>query len=242
MTTFVLVHGAFHGGWCWSRVARTLRARGHAVTTPTLAGMGEHAHLLTRQITLDTHVEDIVSHIEAEELADIVLVGHSYGGLIITGAADRLDGRGLLRHLVYLDALVPDDGDLWSRFNTAEAAAARHASAKKGGGLFMPAPDAAMFGVTGEADLAWVNRRLRPHPYAAYLYPLALPSLAAGRGAAALPRTYIDCTTPFYSDFNGLKPRLKADAAWTYLELATGHDAMVSAPLELAGMLERIGG
>jgi pimeloyl-ACP methyl ester carboxylesterase len=237
MTTFVLIHGAYHGGWCWSRVASRLRALGHTVHAPTLAGMGEHAHLLSRQITLDTHIDDVVSHIETEELGGVVLVGHSYGGLIITGAADRLDGTGRIARLVYLDALAPVDGSRWSDFNTPAAAEARHASAQKAGGLFMPPPDAAVFGLTDPADIAWANRRLRPHPYGCYLSTLRLPNLAAGRGAAALPRTYIDCTEPLYSDFNGLKARLKADPAWKYVEIRTGHNAMVSAPEELTTLL-----
>ena len=237
MTTFVLIHGAYHGGWCWSRVASRLRAKGHAVHTPTLAGMGEHAHLLSRQITLDTHIDDVVSHIEAEELDKVVLVGHSYGGLIITGAADRLDGSDKIASLVYLDALAPVDGNRWSDFNLPAAAEARHASAKKAGGLFMPPPDAAMFGLTDPAEIAWGNRRLRPHPYGCYQSYLRLPNLAAGRGAAALPRTYIDCVDPLYSDFNGLKPRLKADPAWKYVEIRTGHNAMMSAPDELTALL-----
>jgi pimeloyl-ACP methyl ester carboxylesterase len=186
MTTFVLIHGAYHGGWCWSRVASRLRAKGHDVHRPTLAGMGEHAHLLSRQITLDTHVDDVVSHIETEELENVLLVGHSYGGLIITGAADRLDGSGKIASLVYLDALAPVDGSRWSDFNLPAAAEARHASAKKAGGLFMPPPDAAMFGLTDAADIAWGNRRLRPHPYGCYQSFLRLPNLAAGRGAARL--------------------------------------------------------
>jgi pimeloyl-ACP methyl ester carboxylesterase len=141
-------------------LASRLRAKGHDVHSPTLAGMGEHTHLLSRQITLDTHVDDVVSHIETEELEKVVLVGHSYGGLIITGAADRLDGSGKIASLVYLDALAPVDGSRWSDFNLPAAAEARHASAKKAGGLFMPPPDAAMFGLTDPADIAWGNRRL----------------------------------------------------------------------------------
>lgn len=237
MTTFVLIHGAYHGGWCWARVADRLRAAGHAVHAPTLAGMGEHAHLLNRQITLDTHVDDVVSHLETEELDHVVLVGHSYGGLIITGAADRLDGSGRIASLVYLDALAPVDGSRWSDFNAPSAVEARHAAAQKAGGLFIPPPDAAMFGLTDPADIAWGNRRLRPHPYGCYLSTLGLPRLAAGRGAAALPRTYIDCVEPLYSDFNGLKARLKADPAWKYVEIRTGHNAMMSAPDALTDLL-----
>ena len=237
MKTFVLIHGAYHGGWCWARVAKLLRAQGHAVHTPTLAGMGEHAHLLSKQITLATHVEDVISYLETEELENVILVGHSYGGLAITGAADRLDGSSRIAALFYLDALVPRHGEAWSSFHTAEATAARHGAARAAGGLFLPAPDAAVFGLTDAADIAWANRRLRPHPYGCYLSQMHLPNLAAGRGAALLPRTYIDCTHPLYSDFGGLKQRLKADPQWTYIEMRTGHNAMMSAPDDLVQLL-----
>ena len=104
-------------------------------------------------------------------------------------------------------------------------------------GIFIPPPAAAGFGLSDPGDIAWVSRRLRPHPYGCYLSTLHLPNLAAGRGIHLLPRTYIDCTAPFYSDFNGTKQRVKADAAWKYCEITTGHDAMVSAPIEVAKIL-----
>ena len=108
MTTFVLLHGAFHGGWCWARVAPILRAAGHTVFTPTQTGLGERAHLLHPGITLTTFVDDVVGVLETEELTDVVLVGHSFGGAAITGAAERVKHR--LRHLVYLDSAIPQSG------------------------------------------------------------------------------------------------------------------------------------
>lgn len=235
MSTFVLIHGAWHGGWCWERVARLLRAQGHEVHTPTLSGMGEHTHLLSRQITLQTHVQDVVSYLDTWELQGVVLVGHSYGGHVITGAADRLDGSGRIARMVYLDAAFPSDGEGWFSSGKPEQVAARHEAAlSTGAGVFMPVPDARFFGLTDPADLAWVQRRLRPHPYGCYLTPQQLPNQAQGRGALALPRTYIDCVEPFFSDYNGLKQRLKADPGWTYIEMRTGHNAMISAPHELA--------
>ena len=237
MSTYLLIHGAWHGGWCWSRVAKLLRAQGHEVHTPTLAGMGEHTHLASKQITLDTHIEDVVNYIEAWEMKDIVLVGHSYGCPIITGAADRLDGTGSIGRVIYLDGSVPKDGDGWFSSNKPEQVAARHQAAVDAGGLVIPPPPAAVFGLTDPDDVAWVARRLRPHPYGCYLSTMRLPNLAAGRGINVLPRTYIDCIKPFYSDFNGTKQRVKADPAWRYVELATGHDAMVSAPKDLANLL-----
>ena len=108
MTTFVLVHGAWHGGWCYKRVARLLRQAGHEVYTPTLTGLGERAHLINRAIDLDTHVQDIVGVICCEELSDVVLCGHSYGGMVITGVAEQIAAK--IRSLVYLDAFVPENG------------------------------------------------------------------------------------------------------------------------------------
>lgn len=238
MSTFVLIHGAWHGGWCWQRVAPLLRAQGHEVLTPSLSGMGEHAHMLSPQITLETHVQDVVNLCERYEVKDAVLVGHSYGGIAITGAADRLHGSGRVGRLVYLDALVPEDGWAWSNFHKPDQQAARHESARGPGlGLVLPVPKAEAFGISDAQDLAWVDRHLKPHPYGTYLSTVALPELAKGGGAAALPRTYIDCTKPFYSDFNGLKGRVKANKKWKYIELATCHDAMVTMPKETAELL-----
>ena len=182
-------------------------------------------------------MEDVVAYLRSWELSNVVLVGHSYGGLITTGAADRLEGSGTIGRMVYLDAAVPEDGDGWYSFNKPEAAEARRRAAEAAGGLFLPAPDASVFGLTDPEDRDWVARRLCPHPFGCYLTRLSLPNLAQGKGAASHPRTYIDCVDPFYSDFNGLKPRLKSDSAWRYVEIGTGHDAMVSAPEEVARIL-----
>lgn len=108
MATFVLLHGAWHGGWCWSRVAGPLRARGHRVTTPTQTGLGERRHLISRALTLGTFIDDLVNHLVYEDLTDVVLVGHSFGGNAISGAAERVPGR--IRELVYLDAMVIEGG------------------------------------------------------------------------------------------------------------------------------------
>src|SRR5512147_74848 len=121
--TYVLVHGAWHGGWCWRRVADRLAAAGQRVFCPTLTGLGERAHLLTRQVNLSTHIADVVGLLEAEELSDVVLCGHSYGGMVITGVAARAKSR--LRQLVYLDSAVIEDGECWSTAHTPEVQAER---------------------------------------------------------------------------------------------------------------------
>ena len=130
--TFVLVHGAFHGGWCWRDVAQSLRAAGHTVFTPTQTGLGERRHLLSRDITLDTFVLDVVNVIESEELGDVILVGHSFGGITITAVADRLPER--LRHLVYLDAGVVHSGaSVFAEYPADLVAARRNAAAASPG-------------------------------------------------------------------------------------------------------------
>ena len=147
MATFVLVHGAWHGGWCWKKVTPLLRAAGHEVYTPTLTGLGERAHLLTREVDLDTHIRDIINVLEYEELRDVILVGHSYAGMVIAGVADRVPAR--LAHLVYLDAFVPRDGQASLSLSPPELEAHLRAQAlAEGDGWRVPAPPAAWYGVT----------------------------------------------------------------------------------------------
>ncbi|WP_413764748.1 alpha/beta fold hydrolase [Variovorax sp. Varisp41] len=232
-STFVLVHGAWHGGWCWSRVAARLRERGHAVYTPTLTGLGERRHLISPQINLDTHVEDVVNLLQFEELERVVLVGHSYAGIVISGVADRVPQR--LRQLVYLDALLLEPGkSLFSDFPPAVVEQRLKAIRETGGGVGAAAalPPAA-FGVKDPADAAWVARHLTPQPVGTYLQPLLLKA-PLGNG---LPKTYIECTGDPIATLEPTKARVRADAGWQLRTLATGHDAMVTAPAALTELL-----
>ena len=151
--TYVLVHGAWHGGWCWAKVARLLRDAGHEVYTPTLTGLGERAHLARPDIDLDTHIQDVVAVLEAEELRQVTLVGHSYGGMVISGAAARTSGR--IGHLVYLDAFVPEAGKCLLDYVGERAAAMREAAATQGEGWTLPpfSPD----GVPTQTRLTFVE-------------------------------------------------------------------------------------
>ena len=229
---YVLVHGAWHGGWCWRRVADRLRAAGHVVFTPTQTGLGERKHLLSTAITPDTFVEDIVNLIEAEGLTDVILVGHSFGGRSICGVADRIPER--LRRLVFLDAALPEGNTSALETNPPEVRAARiKAAQESSGGLSLPPPGAVAFAVTDPDDAAWVERRLTPHPFATYSLPLVLDN-PVGNG---VPATYIRCVDPAYPVLAGSAANAKSRADWQYLEIATGHDAMVTAPVELTGML-----
>ncbi|GAA0901803.1 alpha/beta hydrolase [Pseudonocardia zijingensis] len=220
---FVLVHGAWHGGWCWRRVARVLRDAGHDVLTPTLTGFGARAHLLGADVGPDTLVQDVVGVLESEELHDVVLVGHSFGALVALAVAERCPDR--LRRVVLLDGLVVEAGEPGFAALPPESVAARTAAAEASGGLAIPPPGAAAFGLTDPDDIAWVGRRLTPHPLRTYAEPFPLHGpLGGGR-----PVTYIACTDPAYPAVHGAHAIARREG-WELRELAAGHDAMVSAP------------
>jgi len=229
--TFVLVHGAWHGGWCWRAVADRLRSAGHLVFTPTQTGLGERAHLLDRSTTLDVFVDDIVNMIQMEQLDEVVLVGHSFGGIAITGVADRIPER--LRCLVYLDALILQNGQTAFSQLPDDVVAARLKSAhESSNGLSLPPPPAIAFGLLREVDQETVAARLTPHPLATFNSPLTLKN-PVGNGT---PLTYITCTAPVYPAL--AKSRAWASGqGWPMLTIATGHDAMITAPEELTAML-----
>lgn len=240
MAHFVLVHGAWHGGWCWQRVLQPLAAAGHSAHAVTLTGLGERAHLLSPAITLETHIADIAGLIEAEELRDVVLAVHSYAGMLGTAIADRLGDR--LRHLVYVDAVVPEPGEMWCSTHSAATREARIAAAQAAPDHAFPPPDPSVFGLAGE-DAAWVQRRQVPHPGHTYTTPLAFEPARVAR----VPRTFIDCTQPPLATIDTSRRRVRDPGFWDGLwvggggarvvELATGHDPMVSAPRELADLL-----
>lgn len=234
----VLVHGAWHGGWCWNKVRPRLEAAGHRVLAPSLSGLGDREHLRHPIPSLDTHVADIVKLVEAQELRDVVLVGHSYGGMVITGAADALRDR--IRHLVYLDAAVPADGQTFASFvpgiapeDVARREAAFRSMAPDGDWL-APVPPG-MVGVSDPDDVQWLQRRLRPHPLRTWLDPVALPH----GGAAGLPKTYVMATNPPTAAMG--YPRVaeiaRGSEEWTLREIDCGHDMMVVSPEQTAAFI-----
>lgn len=231
MATFVLLHGAFHGGWCWRRVEPILRGAGHRVFTPTQTGLGDRAHLLSRDITLETFVQDLVATLEAEELNDAVLVGHSFGGIAITGAAERVPER--IRSLVYLDSIVPQSGRSPLDLMAPEVAARRRALAAETGGLSVAPPDPSFFGVPPGPAADWVRRRLTPHPFGAFDSALAM-TRPPGNG---LPSTYVFCTAPVYEPLAFYRDYARQLPGWAWRELAASHDAMVSHPEATAALL-----
>jgi pimeloyl-ACP methyl ester carboxylesterase len=233
----VLVHGAWHGGWCWRHVADALRAQGHQVFAPTQTGLGERRHLMSRGITLDVFVDDIANLVEAEELRDVVLVGHSFGGCAISGVADRMPEA--VRHLVYLDSLILEPGQ--SPFGVLPAdvvAARRKLVEEEGDGVAIPPPPPGAFGIPDDHPVAeWAARRSTPHPVGTYESPLRLAN-PVGNGR---PCTYIACTAPLYPPLEASRQWAKRQSGWRWQEIATGHDAMPTAPAELSRMLLAIG-
>ena len=231
--TFVLVHGAWHGAWCWAAVADRLRAAGHRVHTPTLTGLGERADQLSASITLETFVADVRSAIEANDLHEIVLVGHSFGGAVVLGVADAMPER--IGHLVLLDAVVLESGQ--SVFDTMApeiVAARREAARAHGYGIAMPVPPVTVFGIPiGHPDAERVERRLTPQPIGPYETPLHLGA-PIGNGR---PCTYIRCSDPSYAPLEVSRALARRQPGWTWREIATGHDAMITAPAELSRML-----
>ncbi len=235
--TFVLVHGAWHGGWCWRSVADRLRAAGHRVFSPTLTGLGERRHLMSRAITLDTFTEDVLNVIVMEDLSDVVLVGHSFGGSPISGVADRMPER--IRHLVYLDSLITQPGKTAFDALPPDGVAARLALAQESsGGLSLPPPSAEAFGIRDADDIAWVTRHLTPHPLGAYASPLAING-PIGNGR---PCTYIGCVDPVYAALDGSRQWAKQQGNFRYVEMAASHDAMVTHPDDLAHLLCTLAG
>ena len=231
--TFVLVHGGFHGGWCWSQVAARLRAHGHTVFTPTQTGCGERSHLLSPSITLDTFVDDIANVFIWEDLHEVVLLGHSFGGSAVSGVADRMPER--IRQLVYLDAMILENGQTMFGQLDREVVQARLKAAEANGGLAIAPPPASAFGIRDAEQLRFVERHLTSHPLGTYTSPLKLAS-KVGNG---LPAVYVQCTDPFFAGLQASRDWVKAHGM-KLVEIATGHDAMVTAPDLLAGLLEQL--
>lgn len=230
MATFVLVHGSFGGGWVWQKMTPHLRSAGHEVYTPRLTGVSGRAHLLDCGVDLSTHISDVAGLLFHEDLSDVVLVGHSYAGMVITGVAATVPER--LKMLVYLDAYVPEDGqsevDLWPK-EWQEDILADQAAGK---GLRNPPPPAKL-GITDPEMADWIKARMTPHPLATYTEPVP----AGSAGSAALPRAFVYCTggpiTHVFAPF-AEKARTRG---WEVRELATGHAAMLTMPGEVAELL-----
>jgi len=229
MSNYVLVHGAWHGGWCWRKLVPLLRAAGHEVYTPTLTGLGERAHLLTPNVDALTHIQDVLGVLACEGLQGGILVGHSYAGLLLPAIAERAAEP--LAQLVYLDATVAASGQsLFGRYPETRAQLAE-AVRTEGDGWRVPPPDTT-FGVTDEADVRWLKARLQPQPLAACEQPVYYVHDPRGW----MPCTYIACI----GDRTPGGPRFPEGEGMAYHELPTGHDAMITSPEALAEVLLRL--
>jgi len=235
--TYVLVHGGGHGGWCWNRVALLLRAQGHAVHAPSLTGLADRAHMLSPGVGLDTHITDIASLIQHEDLHDVILVGHSYGGAVIKGVADLVPDR--IGQLVFLDAVLLESGESLAS-TTPAIRSLRDSELRIVDGvelvLWPETPVVrAIYGIEDEADWAWMLERLRPHPWKCFEDRLHLSNPAR---VAAIPRTIINCPSSLERRNPELRPR-HFDGANVW-ELDTGHDTMITEPAKTAELLLRL--
>jgi pimeloyl-ACP methyl ester carboxylesterase len=219
--TFVLVHGAWHGGWCWQRVARLLCAAGHDVYAPTLTGLGDRSHLLSESVTLDTHTSDILSLLHFEDITEVTLVGHSYGGMVIAAVAGEAADR--LRRLIFIDAFLPENGK--AVVDYAPVPPVRE------DGWRIPVPlTPTGFGITDAQDAAWVGERLTDQPLGTFTQPVRWDHIGD-----MYTRAFIQCTnTPWFVEAAERATRL---GFTMHSMMDAGHDAMITQPHELAQLL-----
>jgi pimeloyl-ACP methyl ester carboxylesterase len=227
--TFVLVHGAWHGGWCWRRVADLLQQGGHTVFTPTLTGLGERSHLLRAGIDVSTHITDVVNVLKWERLTGVVLCGHSYGGLVVSGVAEQMAPA--IGSIVFLDAFLPENGDSMAAL-TSDAVREQLKGATERGELGVPARSAAAF-LVNEKDQAWVDSLCVPQPIGTMTEKLKLTGARERIGK----KTYIRAAAYPNPGFDKAYARVKADRAWRSFEVPGGHDVMVDMPQRLAEIL-----
>ncbi|MFD6619562.1 alpha/beta fold hydrolase [Streptomyces albidoflavus] len=240
MTTFLLIHGAWHSGQSWERVRPLLEAAGHRVLSPSLTGYGDKLHLAGPEVGLDTHVDDVVGLITEQDLDDVVLVGHSYAGLVISSAANELPHR--IAHLVYLDAMVPEDGESALDVQPVTRQLVEAALQSDSGWRVPPLPEQpapfGLFGVTDPADIAWLRGMLSDQPVRCLQQPVRLDNPAV----AAIPRTHIHnvAATPPGITRRPVPPVQPNGTAAQIWELPTGHDSMITMPFELSELLLKL--
>ena len=231
---FLLIHGAWHGGWVWNEISDILRYQRYSVSTPTLTGLGEKKHLLSSKITIETFIEDVVNHIVFENLNNIILVGHSFAGSVISGVADRLKDR--IQKLIYFDAMILIDGQKPFDITPKETVEQRIELAKKfGNNISIPAPSADAFGVFDIKKSLLLEEKLTPHPLSAFQSKLILKN-EVGNG---IPLSYIFCTKPVYKSLESSR-EVVHKMKWPIFELNAGHDAMLTHPKETLNLLMKI--
>ena len=229
--TFLLCHGAWSGGWAWKKMHPLMAQAGHRLVAPTYTGLGERSHLASPAVDLDTHIQDILNVIAFEDLRDIVLLGHSYGGMVATGVADRARER--VTQLIYLDAFVPRDGQSLFDLNESGREPMRKAAAAADGYRIPPNPPPSD---TPQADLDWLNARRVAMPVKCFETKLKLQG-----GPLTLPRSYIYATRITPADtFGPFAKMTKSDPAWSYYEIDASHSPNVTAPEALMALLQKI--
>jgi pimeloyl-ACP methyl ester carboxylesterase len=221
--TFVLVPGAWHGAWCYRRLQDLLLAKGHKVYALTLTGLADRSHLASDAVNMDTHVADVVNFVDWENLNGIVLVGHSYGGLVITGAAEKIAPK--IASIVYLDAFIPDNGQ--SMDDIVKRKLPKTGTAK-------PFPAKAL--KVNAKDQAWVDSKMTPQPINTYLQKMTITGAYEKIGA----KTYIRTTQFNQPLFQKIYEKLKTKSDWKTFTIDSGHDAMVDNPKDLAAILEQV--
>ena len=231
---FLLIHGAWHGGWVWNEISEILNYQGYSVSTPTLTGLGEKKHLLSSKITIDTFIEDVVNHIIFENLNNIILVGHSFAGSVISGVADKLKDR--IQKLIYFDAVILKDGQKPFDIAPKELVKERIEFAKRfGNGISIPAPSADAFGVFDVKKSLLLEEKLTPHPLSTYQSKLTIKN-EIGNG---IPLFYIFCNNPVYKSLESSREVVRK-LKWPIFELNAGHDAMLTHPKETLNLLMKI--
>ena len=226
---FVLVHGAWHGAWCWRRVADLLTAAGHRVFAPTLTGLGERSHLADAGINLSTHVADVVNVVKWEQLDYVVLAGHSYAGFVISGVAERLEGA--IASLVFVDAFVPENGDTVATSASPATRRLVEEAVLKGETMLSPVP-AAFFQVN-DKDRAWVDALCVPQPLATFQETAEL----TGARERIAKKAYVRAKGYASVSFDTALAKVRAMPSWRTFELACGHDIMVDMPERLTEIL-----
>jgi pimeloyl-ACP methyl ester carboxylesterase len=236
VATYLLIHGGGHGGWCYQRVARILRGAGHEVHAPSLTGLGDRSHLVRPGIDLDTHITDVVNLLHYEDLRDVILAGHSYGGMVITGVADRAAER--VGRLVYLDAANPADGE------SLVDVAGQHILAIRALGrtvdgvelVLFPDPDiVALYGVTDPDTVTWMVERLTPNPWACFEQKLRLTN---EDGLRSIPQFHVVCSATVATRDPEMIERARAEGR--FWEIDTGHDLMITEPEWVADVLQQV--
>jgi pimeloyl-ACP methyl ester carboxylesterase len=233
MGIFVLVHGMWHGGWCWNKVTPLLQAAGHEVHLITLTGVGERAHLRNPDIDMGTHIQDVVGVMEQKDLRDVILVGHSLAGFMAPATAERVPER--ITHIVNLDGIIPIEGKAFKDMMPDYFEDFRKRGRAEGDEWWSPPILEWTFGVSG-TDLEWMQSKLTPYPLKTWLMPMSFTNSAA----RSIPRTFIHCTEGYSAEEIVDEEKKCLEAGWGYRQLATGHDAMITAPTELTRLLFEI--